>query len=231
MQHFPYFFILIGVLLSAFTKKLTVSASLVGGLLAVCIYSGAGVPGLILLALFFLLGSFATIWQYKTKAQLNLEDEHGKSRSWGQVLANGGVPALVALLALLFPESKPLFVVMLAASFSAATSDTLSSELGNLYGRNFYNVITLRRDVRGLDGVVSLEGCMFGLAGAFIIAAVYSGMEGWTSNFWLVFIGGIVGNWSDSVLGATLERAGFIKNNVVNFINTAIAALLVFLLY
>jgi uncharacterized membrane protein len=34
--------------------------------------------------------------------------------------------------------------------------------------------------------------------------------------------------FADSLLGATLERRGFLGNNVVNFASTAIAALIAF---
>jgi uncharacterized membrane protein len=47
---------------------------------------------------------------------------------------------------------------------------------------------------------------------------------------WVVIISGTAGNLFDSVLGATLERKGYIKNNLVNFLNTVFAALVAYLL-
>ena len=42
---------------------------------------------------------------------------------------------------------------------------------------------------------------------------------------WLwIILAGVTGNVVDSVLGASLERKGWIGNNVVNFLNTAVGA-------
>jgi uncharacterized membrane protein len=59
------------------------------------------------------------------------------------VLANGGVAALFGLLMLLVAGPiAPLFAVLMAAALSSAMADTLSSELGTVYGSRFYNIIT-----------------------------------------------------------------------------------------
>jgi uncharacterized membrane protein len=49
-----------------------------------------------------------------------------------------GVAALLGLLIWLFPKS-PIISIMIAASLASATADTLSSELGNAYGTNFFS--------------------------------------------------------------------------------------------
>jgi uncharacterized protein (TIGR00297 family) len=109
-------------------------------------------------------------------------------------------------------------------------ADTLSSELGTVYGKNFYNIITFKKDQKGLDGVVSLEGTLIGIAGSVVVAAIYCAGFGWTEHFIWIMLAGTTGNITDSVLGATLERKNLINNDVVNFLNTLVGAVVILLL-
>jgi uncharacterized membrane protein len=42
--------------------------------------------------------------------------------------------------------------------------------------------------------------------------------------FWISCAGGVFGLFFDSLLGATLERRGWLNNDAVNFLSTASAA-------
>ncbi len=90
---------------------------------------------------------------------------------------------------------------MMAAAFSSAAADTLSSELGSIYGRQFYNILSFKKDQRGLDGVVSLEGTVLGVAGSFIIATVYSIGFGWDIGLLWIVIAGTIGNLGGFFIG------------------------------
>ncbi len=214
----------IGVVESIRHRKLTVPGALAGGLIGFFVFAGASFTGLGLLALFFLLGTAATGWKRRQKALTGMQHE-SKGRRLGQVLANGGAGGLLGLLIVFFPAQQSLFSVMMAGAFSAATADTLSSELGTVYGKKFYHIITFRPDRKGRDGVVSVEGTAIGLAGSVLIAVVYAIGNGWTANFFWIIAAGTIGNLADSVLGATAERNGYIGNDAVNFLNTATGAL------
>lgn len=230
------YFILLAVLivamfLSVWAKKLTAGAALTGGLLGLFIYAGAGFTGIVMTAVFFLLGSVATAWGMGFKESSGLAELNKGRRKAGQVLANAGMAAILGLMVLIFPRQQPLLQLMMAATFASATGDTLSSELGNVYGRRFYNIFTFKKDSRGLNGVISLEGTLFGIAGSVVIAAIYAvGFSGGIYILWIV-IAGTIGNFCDSFLGATLERRHVIGNNWVNFLNTLCAAVVMLLLY
>ncbi len=183
-----------------------------------------------MLAIFFIAGSWATGFKSLRKVDSNTAEQNHSQRTAGQVLANGGIAAILGALAWLLPNHAPLLQHMLAGSFAAATADTLSSELGMIYGRRFYNIISLKKDTRGLDGVVSLEGTLIGLLGAVLIAAAYAISYGWSTSFYWIILAGFTGNLADSILGATAEHKGYIGNNAVNFLNTAIGAAVCWLL-
>ena len=220
------------ILITVYAGKLTMPGALMGGLIAIALYLGTGFSSLVLLGSFFLLGTLATSWKFKQKAIHGFaEKNHGK-RDIFQVIANGGVAGLLACLALIFPQHNELILLMIASSFSAATADTLSSELGTLYGSRFFNVITFNPDTRGENGVVSPEGLLIGLAGSCVIATIYAVFYIFEWNYLLIIIvAGTAGNIIDSITGATLERNGKLQNNGVNFINTLSAALIGWLLY
>jgi uncharacterized protein (TIGR00297 family) len=152
---------------------------------------------------------------------------HQTTRSASQVFANAGVAGLAGLLCLIWTRREDWLQIAMAASFASATADTLSSELGMVYGRRFYHVLTFQRDQKGLDGVISLEGTIIGMIAAAVIAVIF--VAGHPSNskiFWVIVASGTAGNLMDSLLGATLERKKLITNDMVNFLNTLAAAII-----
>jgi uncharacterized protein (TIGR00297 family) len=221
----PLIIILTGMVLSVAFKKLTLSAAVTGGICAVLLTFSAGYTGLALMTTFFLIGTLATAWKKEKKQRLKGAEADGGQRKAGQVLANAGVAAIAGALALLFPSAVSIFRLMIGACFAAATADTLASELGMVYGRRFFNISTFKTDQAGLDGVISLEGTLIGFAGSMVIAGIYAAGFGFNRHFYALLLAGTVGNLTDSVLGAVLERKGLLKNDAVNFLNTLAAAL------
>jgi len=233
LQYVLLVLILAGAMIASVAAgKLTVAAAFTGGLLGLFIYAGAGFTGITLVAVFFMLGTLATSWKKSYKEKAGLSEINSSRRNAGQVIANAGVAAICGLLCCLFPQYVLVFRLMMAASLSSAMADTLSSELGNVYGKRFYNILSLQKDTRGLNGVVSLEGTIIGAVGSIIIALVYAAGFGFSINtFIVIIIAGTIGNLFDSVLGASLERKHFLNNDAVNFLNTTIAAVAALLLY
>ena len=214
-----------GMVWSGLARKLTWPGAIAGALIGFLVFASAGFTGLMMMAAFFLMGTAATSWKREVKEKLEVTEENSHGRTAGQVVANAGVGALLGICVLAFPGKADLLRMMMAASFSSAAADTLASELGNVYGKRYYHILTFKRDSRGLNGVVSLEGTVCGIAGSGAIAIVYACGFGWNANLLVIILAGTFGNLMDSVLGATLERRRFLHNDAVNFLNTLLAAL------
>ena len=219
-----------GMLLSILLKKLTIAAAFTGGLLSVCIFMGSGYWGIAMMTVFFLTGVIVTSWKLDIKQQNGLAEINKGRRTAGQVFANAGLPAIIGIIAWCCHACKIDAPLIIAACFASATAYTVSSELGNVYGSRYYNILTLKRSERGLNGVVSAEGILLGIVGSLLIALVYSVAFGWSFSSGIIIMAGTAGNFADSVLGASLERKNYLNNNAVNFLNTCIAALTAFLL-
>jgi uncharacterized protein (TIGR00297 family) len=202
------------------TNKLSLTAAGVAALVAIIIYGGTGFTGVILLGMFFLIGVLASSWKKELKEKSGFADSYKQARSAGQVLANGGMAAILSMIALFF-TGNTIIPFLIACSFSSAAADTVSSELGVIYGKRFYNIISFKRDKKGENGVISLEGTLLGVAASAIIALVFSVQQEFHLYcFIAIIIAGTMGNLIDSLLGATLERKRIIGNNTVNFLNT-----------
>ena len=219
-----------GASLSVFFKKLTKAGGLAGFVVALLIYFGLGWWAILLMGAFFLMATAATAVN-KIKEKEMISSDEASGRTAGQVLANGDLAALCGTAAILFPHLSNLWMLLLAAAFSSAAADTVSSELGTKYGSRFYDVLKFRKGQKGDNGVISLEGLLFGLFASLAISILHGLNCGCTYQIFVVLLAGLVGNLTDSVLGATLERRGLLTNNWVNFLNTLAAAIFAFLIY
>jgi uncharacterized protein (TIGR00297 family) len=201
------------------------SGAVAGWLVGTAIYACLGWRGYLLLLAFFVLGTAATKLGYARKAAAKLAQEGGGRRSARHALANTAVAAACALLATRTPYWGP-FLLAFAAAFATKTSDTMASEIGQLYGRRTFLITTLRPVPRGTEGAVSLEGTVAGIVGSLLVGGL-----GWLVGFYgasglaIVAVAAFVATTAESLVGATLEKRGLLDNEAVNFLNTLIGAL------
>src|SRR5688572_8197465 len=171
MTSFALFLVVLAVflLVAGAKNKLTLGGCIAAAFVGLCIYAGTGFTGIWLIGTFFILAVFATQLGIRNKALIGAAEAHGGKRNAGQVLANGGLAAVLACCSWLGTGNEHSLFLMMTAAISSATADTLSSELGTIYGKRYVNVIDFSAGKRGENGVVSLEGTLIGVAASFII--------------------------------------------------------------
>ncbi|MEM1202377.1 MAG: TIGR00297 family protein [Acidobacteriota bacterium] len=207
-------------------RSVDASGFVAGILVGTAIWASLGWRGWLLLVTFFVLGTGATKLGYKKKAERKLAQEKGGRRGAKHAFANTGVPAIAAFFAATTPHPE-LYLPAFVAAFATAAGDTLSSEIGQLWGRRTFLITTLKPVPRGTEGAVSLEGTLAGLFGSFLVA-VLGMVLGFYGGFvvLLVTLAAFAGTTLESLVGATLEKRGLLDNEAVNFLNTLVGALI-----
>ncbi|MGK7930855.1 MAG: TIGR00297 family protein [Microcystaceae cyanobacterium] len=210
-------------------KLLTVMGYLHAWGLGVIVWGTLGWRGYVIVMLYFLVGSSVTrIGMAQKEAEGIAEKRDGKrgpENVWGSALTG----ALCGIGTLFVPASYiNLLVLGYVASFATKLADTTASEVGKAYGRRTFLITTLQPVPRGTEGAVSLEGTLAGIVGAVAIAVCGWGL-GLISPFgvlWTIIAAFIATNL-ESLIGATLqEKWQWLTNEVVNFINTFLGAVI-----
>ena len=180
----------------------------------------------------FILTHLATRLGREQKLRLGTTERHGRTAA--QVAANLGMAGLAfdglaqSWLAgsNWFSHAAPALLLAAGlAPLAEAAADTVSSEVGQALGGRPRMITTLREVEPGTNGGVSLIGTLAGVTAAGIVAAVGAWTLGGDRTLSAVSCaGGIFGLFFDSLLGATLERRGWLNNDMVNYLSTAGAA-------
>lgn len=213
--------------LAYWKRSIDVPGALSAIVIGTAITLGLDWPGLLVMIAFFVLGTAATKAGFRLKASRGIAQEKGGARGWRNAWANGGVAAFLALMAALDPAHASVYAIAYAAAVATAAADTCSSEVGKAYGRRTFLITTFRPVPPGTEGAVSLEGTLGGLVGGALVAAVGAagGLYGWTAAA-LVAVAGLLGSLAESVIGTVAERRGWLDNDQLNALNTAIGAAL-----
>ena len=185
------------VYLSVTRKRLTTPAALTAVSLGAIVIATYGTLWLLpLFTFFFSSALISSLLPVGTDAG---DSKDKQARDVIQVLCNGGVYGLVALLGL--PPT------LLLVSMAVATSDTWASEIGKYFRQPTYDILRWRRVPPGLSGGISWIGTGGGAAGAALIATLgvlllpsFSAIDCITVTSF-----GFLGMLVDSVLGAALQ--------------------------
>ncbi len=190
-----------------FRKSLDSSGVIAATIVGTTIYAFAGLIAWSTLILFFISSSIIT--QFKKYNKIKLSAEYIKSaRNYKQVLASGLIPAILSLI--FFITKSEVILLTAISSIAVSCADTWASEIGVLNKGQTVSIATLKPIKKGESGGVSILGSIAALAGAFMIALVYTASRYTDTGksvqilFMITFIG-FVGSFIDSILGAKLQ--------------------------
>jgi uncharacterized protein (TIGR00297 family) len=205
-------------------RTVSQSGAIAGALVGTIIFVGGSAGGWLLLLVTFFAAAVTSRLGLARKERLGIAEERGGRRGPGNAIANCGVAAVAAIAAIATPYPAESLVVLVAA-LTAGGSDTVASEIGKAWGRSTFLVTSLGRVKPGTPGAMSLEGTAAGIVAAFALAGTGAALGVIPASAILtIVIAATAGALVESALGATLEGPGILNNDMLNFINTAVAA-------
>jgi uncharacterized protein (TIGR00297 family) len=168
---------------------------------------------------FFVSSTFWSKWKKRRKEQAEGVYAKGGRRDAGQVMANGGLAALLCLGYAYAPH--PLWWGAFVGVMAAVNADTWATELGGLSRTEPRSIVSGRRVPPGTSGGVTPLGLAATLAGGLFIGAAAwlllrlsapagpgvpaLAPSGLAPLLALGALGGVVGSLADSLLGATAQ--------------------------
>ena len=210
-------------------KLLTPLGYINAWLLGVLVWGTLGWQGYTVVMFYFLVGSAVTKIGIAEKEAAGIAEKRsgmrGPENVWGSALT-----ATICALMTIFVEYpfKELLILGYVASFATKLSDTSASEVGKAYGKSTFLITTFKPVPRGTEGAISLEGTVAGII-ASIAIAIIGYLVGMINLVGIVccILAAFIATNIESLIGATLqERWQFLTNEVVNFINTTIGAII-----
>lgn len=257
----PYIYgFLLSFIVSLFAFKkgsLTLSGMIASILLGTLLFGFQSVTIYMSLVGFFISSSFLSkISKFiggKESELIEKRLEKSGKRDYTQVIANGGVALVCAVLFQM--TNVALFKLGAVIAIAAANADTWASEIGVLSKDTPIYILSKTQVVKGLSGGVTKLGFMASFAGALFIAFIYTFFSVGTMPFRILILHlaliaffGFLGSMIDSILGEVFQAKytipqsnelteksnelgqkpvsglKIVTNNVVNFFSSLISA-------
>jgi uncharacterized protein (TIGR00297 family) len=197
-------------------RALTVSGAIGAVLVGTLIFWLGGWLWGVLLVVFFLSSSWLSHYRNEEKTSVAEKFSKGSQRDLGQVLANGGLGAILATIYANQPDA--LLLAAFVGVMATVNADTWATEVGILSRVPPRLITTGEVMAPGASGGVTRLGIWASVAGALLIGTAATallqtvsllGGVGWSlqaASFTLLAVaGGLAGSLFDSLLGATVQ--------------------------
>ncbi|MBR5144177.1 MAG: DUF92 domain-containing protein [Clostridia bacterium] len=213
--------------------------------------------GFLLLFAFFVLGLMTDKIKrgYKNKGREVNEAPSYSPRDYRQVLANSLVATISSVL--FYLTASRSFLLCFVVAFAEALADTAASGIGSI-SKNTFDPFRMCRCESGLSGGMSLLGTVASVPAAAIIGIIAYGFSKISLvEILIITLAAFLGALFDSLLGSivqvkfrcrvcneiteeayhcgirTVRHSGisFVDNNIVNFLSTLFAAIIILLFY
>jgi len=207
--------------------------------LGTMLWTTLGWRGWTTVVVYFFLGVAVTKVKFQEKLQRGIAEKRGGRRGpenvWGSAATALMCAACAAQGDSFLGMGRDLYLLGFVASLATKLSDTFASEIGKAYGKTTFLITTLERVSPGTEGAVSAEGTIASVVGGTLLT-LYSysiGLIGEGSSglyaIGISTLAAFIATNIESVLGATVqdkEGLSWLTNDVVNFLNTLIGAIL-----
>jgi len=201
--------LMVGFLLAVFVAigayaagSLSRSGAIAAMLVGTLTFGVGGPLPAVLLLLFFLSSSALSRVGGAQKRRVATAFAKGGRRDHGQVLANGGLAAMLSVGYGMTGDS--MWLAGLAGALAAVNADTWATELGVLAPQSPRVITTGELVEAGTSGAISGPGLLAALGGALLIG-LPTAVAAPPALSLAVIVGGLAGTLFDSLLGATVQ--------------------------
>lgn len=197
--------------LSYRSRSLTRGGAIATAGIGVIVFGLCGLAWAVPILFFFVTSSILSRVTSPSKAKAMRSFDKTGARDSHQVLANGGVAAVAASLAVLTSWSGWYYVYL--AAISEACADTWATEIGTMSRQRPISVVTFRRVEIGQSGGITAIGTLAAAVGSLMTALfgwiILALLDGQTSamigSVMIAATAGFLGALADSILGATVQ--------------------------
>src|SRR5829696_570307 len=192
-------------------RALSASGALAATVVGATVVTGTGIRGGAMLVAFFISSTLLG----RLPGAAHLDQRRGRERDAVQVIANGGVPAVLALMSSLTQgRNSSLLIAGFGGAVATATADTWATEIGSRSRARPRSIRTLRPTTPGASGGVTMAGLAASAVGAALIAGMARVPFATTSHqastrLIPIVLGGFLGSLADSMLGAIVQEVRF----------------------